>query len=93
MLVLSAAGVSYSQDAPYDFRYEFKIVGVTEDASAKMKIDLIRDVMGVKRINFDATLDKFIVFSNYGFDVEELFMKLEMNDLDIEGEIMKIEIE
>ncbi|NOQ74759.1 MAG: hypothetical protein GQ574_22285 [Crocinitomix sp.] len=84
--------LSYAQEPSFDFQYKFSITGITENGAAKMQIDLIRKLMGVKAVKFDDSLDRFIVFTHLEFDPAELLLKLVANGVAIEGEIVKIDL-
>ncbi len=82
----------YAQDLNYNFQYEFALTGITESGPAKMEIEAIRDLMGVRVVKFNDFSNIFIVLTHLEFDPAELLMKLESNGLDIDGEIVKIDI-
>lgn len=75
-----------------DFKYEFSVTGITEYGPAKLTINDIRDIIGVRIVKFNDATDRFTILTDYDFDLEEMMTKLESNGVDIAGEISKINL-
>lgn len=91
-VALFVCSLIYAQESTYQYQYEFSIVGITENGSAKMEIKTIRDLMGVQVVKFEDLTDRFIVLTHHEFDLAELLFKLESNGVDIDGEIVKVDL-
>ncbi|MFT5822001.1 MAG: hypothetical protein ACI8ZM_003257 [Crocinitomix sp.] len=90
--LLFIGSFSFAQESTYDYQYEFSITGITENGPAKMEMEAVRDLMGVRVIKFDDSLDLFIVLTHLEFNPEELLVKFITNGVEIDGEIIKIDL-
>lgn len=88
-ILLILLNISFSQDSNYAFQYQFKITGIEEYGEAKLKIEDVRDLMGVKVVKFDDITNRYIVLTHLDFDIIELIEKFGANGIDIDGEIVK----
>lgn len=79
----------YSQQ----YKYEFKVDGVTDPGTAKGTIAQIRDLMGVRVVTFDDSEDRFIVLTDHDMNPSEMIEKFEGNGVVIVGDINKINLE
>lgn len=85
LLTVFCSLISFSQE----FKYSFKIVDATTNETGKHTINLLRDVMGVQVIRFYDNTDLFVVETHLDFNVEELVYKLALNDILVNGSILK----
>lgn len=76
-----------------EFRYDFKVEGISEPASAKLTIANLRDILGVMLVRFDDDVDLFIILTQLDFEVDEMITKLGINGVVVAGLITKVNVE
>lgn len=85
LIIFFGSYASFSQD----YRYSFKIVDATTNQQGKETIAQLRDLMGVTIVHFYESSELFVVETHHDFIEEELIYKLALNDVLINGDVLK----
>lgn len=67
--------------------YYFKISEVNTPANAKIKIDRMRTILGIKMFSFNDETDTFKTISEWEYNWQEMAEDLALHGIYIEGEV------